>query len=392
MDVAQTKVGFPPQHRIHEAYDGRIRFPLNGRAPQGLWTRKLEFEAEVICTHPHTAATYSEEYPSPSHQVPSTGHVRRAFRFRDTPEERGTHPRFPTALLRGHDVSISILSGTQDGTTRLRHAHAHMLYFVHRGHGDVRTDFGQLSFRDGDFLHLPRGTTYAVLSSRETCMIGYGFLQRLLVPKHYWIDGYPFPLDVVEAAEPVPIEDGTPDGKATWPVFVEQHGGAWSMLEYPFSPFDALAWEGQLYPFVLHLGDVRTLASPNFHIDPKALSIFVTANESASVQVFKPRWIHSLPYPHTSYVTEVLFNHKAYGARPEIGEGVATLHPPGTLHGPDVRELHRENVKSDPSLAWSDEVAVMLESQASLEVLPAAEAVEIPDYDASWSMQYDSLK
>lgn len=393
MDVVQTKAGFSPFHRVRNEYQERVRFPLQGRAPKGLWTRKLEFDAEVLCTHPHAAATSDGVYRvAPDNHVSENSFRRRAFRLLEVRSKDTAVPQLPVPILSADNTTISILTGGQSGTTRIQHTDSHALYFVHRGRGVLSTDFGRLSFLEGDFIHIPRGTIYAVRSSDDVCMIHYEFTRRLMVPRHYWIDAYPFPLDTVETAVPDAIEDHVSEGKDSWTVFAGRRSGEWSMIEYPFSPFDAVAWQGQLYPFVLHLDDVRTLASPDFHVDPKALTVFVTEDESVSIQVFKPRWIHSLPYPHCSYVTELLFNHKAYRARPEIREGTATLHPPGFHHGPDLRTQSREIAEAGKSFEWSDEVAVMLESRSPLSVLSAAEAVEIRDYDTSWSNQYDGLK
>lgn len=247
---------------------------------------------------------------------------------------------FPQLLLWGEHVAFSILSGIADSRFRFRHAQDHTLCFVHRSQGQIATDFGLLHFEEGDFIVLPRGTTYAVGSDSEITLLIYEFPQRILRPYHYWLEGYPFAATAPIPAEPVEIFN-PPDPETTniWSVYVKYHDGRRARLEYPFSPFDALAWEGELYPFILHLKDIRALSSADFHLDPKALTVFVTEDGTASVQAFLPRWVHSLPYPHQNYCTEILFNHRGYHARPEIKDGFITLHPTGTFHGPDVRAL-----------------------------------------------------
>lgn len=399
MEYTSTKVGFRPERHVRKGYEDRIQFPLNGRAPKGLWNHKLEFMAEVVCEHPHTVVKFTNYVELPyfrrEKQMAKLEEAqvrRRAFNFAGINKE--SHLNLPQTVLWGEDVSLSVLRGAQSGLVRFRHVDTHVLCFVHHGSGLVLTDFGFLHFRDDDFIMLPRGTTYSIHSDRDVCILVYEFAKRIMSPKHYWMDGYPFSLSSVIPASPSYKSDLPGDG-GLWPVFAKRHAGVWSLLQYPFSPFDAVAWEGELYPFVLHLEDIRTIASPDFHIDPTALTVFVTEDESASIQVFKPRWAHSLPYPHRPYVTEVLFNHKGYSARPDVKDGFATVHPPGTFHGPDVRMLDKQRTQGEvmkKDLPWRDEVAVMLETCSPLVVSPVAESVEVKEYEWSWDQQYQELQ
>lgn len=109
-----------------------------------------------------------------------------------------------------------------------------------------------------------------------------------------------------------------------------------------------------------------------------------------AMQVFLPRWIHSLPYHHLNWVDEVLFNHKGYGARPEITDGFMTLHPAGLAHGPDLRLLTnfaREEPHGPKDLPFLEEIAVMVESRSPFVVLKDVEKVELKRYDQSWYQQ-----
>src|SRR5688572_14443185 len=132
MDVVQTKVGFPPSHRVSNEYQDRIRFPLQGSAPKDLWTRKVDFEAEIICTHPHTAARHAGEYRAELHNALSAGPTRRrAFHIAEISSAATTIPQLPVRLFTGDDTTISILRGPQTGSTRIRHVDVHTLCFVH---------------------------------------------------------------------------------------------------------------------------------------------------------------------------------------------------------------------------------------------------------------------
>lgn len=398
MEYTPTKTGFPSQRKVLNAFKNKITFPLKGSAPQGFWNHKLEFGAEVISLYPPTAGfcisdaleavpAYFSESRSPCGLRGAASLKRRAFNIANLKESS-----FPIPFFWGEDVAVSILYGFPDPHVYLRHADSHTVCFVREGSGIVETDFGLLSFTEGDFIFLPRGTTYLFMSNKRVAILFYEFTARIMRPFHYWIDGYPFTPSSIRAAEPndlVYLLNPLTKDKM-YDVYVKKHIGHWSRLQYPFSPCVVAAWEGELYPFVLPLQDIRTLSSPNFHLDPKAFTIFVTEDESASIQAFLPRWIHSRPYPHQNYCTEVLFNHRGYGARSQVGEGCLTLHPPGTFHGPDV--ISDEHARKEIFL-WRDEVAVMLEARSSLIVLPSAESCEISEYDKMWYRQYqESIK
>lgn len=394
-DYAPTKIGFRYEKRVRAGHEERIQFPLNGKAPRGYWNNKLEFGLEVVRLNPASAVKRTEAVDSvKAYAVAVRGpeSMRRAFNL----VQREVSP-WPQIFLWGEDVAVSVLNGVPNSRIRFRHADCFTLCFVHRGKGRVLTDVGLLNFSEGDYIYLPRQTTYAFASDSQNpvMMIIYEFPRRLLRPFSFWVDGYPFSQAAPVPAEPIAIED-SPNREGEWDVYLRHHKLDQPSLRlvYPFSPFDAVAWEGEIYPFVLHLKDIRAISSPDMHIEPKVLTTFVTEDESALVQTFKPRWSHSLPYPHQNFVTEVLFNHRTYAARPKIPAGSVTLHPPGTFHGPDLRALKRDNeTEVHPSqLPWREEVAVMLEVRSPLVVLPVAESVEIEGYEESWYRQWQELQ
>ncbi len=393
MDVVPSKIGFPTAFRVRPGVEG-IAFPLTGRPPQGFWNEVLAFGAEVVRQRPAMVVTEAHEAEGvpalrPEEIPPVPGAVRRrAFHL----AAMQTGP-FPQPVLWSQEVLISVLTGRPDPKLRFRHADAHTIVFVHQGQGEIATDFGLLGFSAGQFLFLPRGATYALRSQGPVVMLFYEFPKRVMRPYHYWIRNYPYPDAALVPPEPLEVED-EPSEKGDYPVYVKRWVGPWTVLRYPFSPFDAVAWEGNLYPFRLALKDIRTLSSPDFHLDPPTYTVFVTEDEGASMQAFLPRWVHSLPYPHQNDVDEVLFNHSGYHARPEVKDGYATLHPAGTFHGPDVR-VSQQQVQSPPpegkDMPWREETGIMIESRSPFLVLPAAESVEVSGYDESWFRQYQAV-
>src|SRR6185312_2860287 len=67
---------------------------------------------------------------------------------------------WPLLLLGNEDVSIGVHRYTRGRPEFLRDADGDELFFVHEGEGVLRTEYGPLGYRVGDYLVVPRGTTY----------------------------------------------------------------------------------------------------------------------------------------------------------------------------------------------------------------------------------------
>jgi len=378
----------------------------SGRPPRGLSSHKLEFGAELLMGHPLTptvdSATISVDHPLYRTHVERSLSENRPLRRRafNVAEMAASGSFVP--VLSSSDVTIWVCNGDfgEAGTWQpsSRHADCSELYFIHRARHPISliTDFGLLEdIREGDFIFLPRGVTYSLLLTGRVTLLLYEIPQRLLRPYDYWMgDQQPWPFS---PAAPIPPEPTTlaelhptfSHDNATQ-VVVKRRLGSFTLLTYAAPVFDVVAWEGEIWPFLLRLDDLVALSSPHVHLDPKKLTVFASEDEGMAMQVFLPRWIHSLPYHHLNWVDEVLFNHKGYGARPEIADGFMTVHPSGLAHGPDLKLLADTARKEAPhprDLPFREEIAVMVESRSPFVVLKDAEQVEIKGYDQSWHRQ-----
>src|SRR5207244_10721260 len=70
-------------------------------------------------------------------------------------------------ILWNQDISIYVAKRGEPAPYFVRDADGDLCYFVHRGSGTLETDYGPLTFRDGDFLVLPRGTTHRLVTQGE---------------------------------------------------------------------------------------------------------------------------------------------------------------------------------------------------------------------------------
>jgi homogentisate 1,2-dioxygenase len=89
-----------------------------------------------------------------------------------------------------------------------------------------------------------------------------------------------------------------------------------------------------------------------------------------------------VPFFHSNIDNdEVIFYHAGqFFSRAGIGPGMMTLHPQGLHHGPQQAAIESSKTKE-----FTDEVAVMVETEHPLQVSADADAVGIPGYETSWA-------
>lgn len=261
------------------------------------------------------------------------------------------------------------------------------LLFVHAGVGDLFCDFGHLSFREGDYIVLPRGSCW-----RVEC---HGAAEFLLVEATN--DGYRLPDKgmvgphaVFDAAMlDVPALDDAfraQQGETPWRVVIKRHN-RFSTVTFPYNPLDAVGWHGDNLPVRVNWRDIRPLMSHRFHLPPSAHTTFLASR--FVVCTFVPRPIESdpgalkVPFYHSNNdFDEIIFYHRGeFFSRDNIHPGMVTHHPCGFAHGP-----HPKAFKAGAAHAKkeTDEVAVMIDARDAVEIDEAAYAVEWKDYIDSW--------
>jgi homogentisate 1,2-dioxygenase len=302
----------------------------------------------------------------------------------DRMDPRGARMPF----LSNPEVRVSVSRRTSAMPFYFRNADADELYFVHRGEGVVETDFGPLEFEKGDYLVLPRATTYRVIprTSDNFFLIieSKGEFEppdKGLIGQHALYDPA-----VIITPEPEPkLEDNR-----EWEVRI-LYDGEFSSVWYPHNPIDVVGWKGDLTAWKLRMRDIRPVMSHRAHLPPSAHTTFVTAG--AVICSFLPRPLEQdeealrVPFFHrnTDYDEFIFYHDGDFFSRDGIGPGMATLHPRGIHHGPHPKALANQKKKTH-----TDEYAVMLDGLNPIQVLAAGEQVEWNDYWKSWSPVHDS--
>ena len=309
----------------------------------------------------------------------------RAFDLSIVPDGGGPF-QAPLVLHNGHcQIRMWRTRGVLDHLAR--NADGCQLLFVHAGSGRLFCDFGCLPFSEGDYLVLPRSTTFRTECDGEACFLlvestacELDLPDRGLLGHHALFD---------PALMVVPALDDTYEAqKDTGPrrVIVKRRDRL-SVVTYPFNPLDTVGWQGDLVPVRINWRDLRPVTSHRYHLPPSVHTTFVA--DRFVVCTFCPRPVETdpgalkLPFFHSNNdYDEVLFYHAGdFLSRDGIGPGMLTLHPAGLPHGPHPKALR---AAASNTRKQTDEVAVMVDTLDPLEVGAAALTWERADYADSW--------
>src|SRR6185312_1679697 len=139
----------------------------------------------------------------------------------------------------------AIFAATEAMTQLVRDADGDLLLFIHQGDGDLFCDFGHMTYREGDYILLPRGTMWRLEPTSRTITLlieatngSYKLPERGILGPHAFFD--PATLDTPKLDDAFKSQR---DGE--WVVSVKRRGEL-STITYPYNPLDAVGWKGNL--------------------------------------------------------------------------------------------------------------------------------------------------
>jgi homogentisate 1,2-dioxygenase len=301
-----------------------------------------------------------------------------------TPDARSADAG-PIEMLRSPDARVSLSRRAETMPYFVRNADGDEVHFIHAGRGRLETDYGVLAYEPGDYVIMPKGTTYRVVVEGTPSVfvivespVPVTLPDRGLLGHHALFD-----LGVLTAPELEPASGDREERE--WEVRIKRDG-AWTRVIYPFYPMDVVGWKGDLWVAKLNVRDFRPVTSPRYHLPPTVHATFQAGG--LLVSTFAPRPLESdpqalkVPFYHRNMdYDEVLFYHQGnFFSRTGIQAGMCTLHPQGIHHGPQPQAVEGSRSKTQ-----TDEVAIMIESRRPFTVMPEMEAVEVKDYATSWT-------
>ena len=327
------------------------------------------------------------------HRHPPTGWIAwegplrpRAFDTTKLPAGASS-PWQATALLSNAAVKMRIWHGHGAMDHLVRNADGDELLFVHRGGGVLYSEFGSLDVREGDYVMLPRATTWRLEAEGDFAILmfeatneSYVLPEKGLVGEHAIFD--PAVLESPRLDERFRAQQDEKE----WRVVIKARDRL-STVTYPFNPLDTVGWKGDLCPVRLNWRDIRPLMSHRYHVPPSAHTTFLAGRFVICTFVPRPFEMDpgalKVPFFHSNNdYDEVLFYHAGdFFSRDNIHAGMLTLHPAGFPHGPHPKALANAFEQKKPA---TDEVAVMLDTRDPLDVAEGATQIEANDYVDSW--------
>jgi homogentisate 1,2-dioxygenase len=153
---------------------------------------------------------------------------------------------------------------------------------------------------------------------------------------------------------------------------------------YQTHPFDAIGWDGCLYPFTFSIYDFEPITG-RIHQPPPVhqtleTNAMVTCAFVPRLYDYHPQAIPA-PYHHSNIDSdEVLYYVDGdFMSRNNIEKGQITLHPMGIPHGPHPGAIERSIGKKE-----TNEYAVMVDTFRPLKLTKSAMEIEDKDYYKSW--------
>jgi len=262
-----------------------------------------------------------------------------------------------------------------------------LLYFCHKGAGEVWTEYGLLTYRKGEYINIPKCLTHSIVPSERSLFLvienrssHYEEPERGLVGRHAIYDPAGLGKPDLELQNQRVKELGGDVREITIKRLDET-----TRFEYDAHYYDTLGWKGDLYPFTLHTSNMMPLMSHRAHLPPSAHTTFVARD--FVVCTFLPRPLEKdadalkVPFYHQNIdYDEVLFYHEGdFFSRDNLHAGMMSLHPMGFPHGP-----HPKAVKGVGAKTETNEIAVMIDSRWPLNIDSLIENVEVKDYWKSW--------
>ena len=301
------------------------------------------------------------------------------------PEDDYLKSRKP--LLVNADCKISVAAPKQSMTDYFfKNADADEVLFIHKGDGTLKTMYGNLDFGYGDYVVIPRGTTYQLhFKQEDNRLLIVESTGPITTPKRYrnkfgqLMEHAPF----CERDIRKPKDLETHSEKGDFKFFIKKKD-----VVYPYSylnhPFDVIGWDGYVYPYAFSVHDFEPITG-RVHQPPPVHQTFdgknfVICSFCPRLYDYHPDAIPA-PYNHSNIDSdEVLYYVDGdFMSRSHVEKGMFTLHPGGIPHGPHPGTAEKSIGKKE-----TGELAVMVDTFYPLYMTEHAYAIEDQDYYKSW--------
>jgi homogentisate 1,2-dioxygenase len=258
--------------------------------------------------------------------------------------------------------------------------------FIHKGTGKLRTMMGNLDFKYGDYLIVPRGMIYKMdFDSEDNRLFIVESKSPIYTPKRYrnhfgqLLEHSPF--CERDLRRPQELETNNESGEFL--MKVKKQDEIIEMV-YASHPFDVVGYDGYNFPYAFSIHDFEPITG-RIHQPPPVHQTFET--NAFVICSFVPRLYdyHPLsvpaPYNHSNIDSDEVLYYVAgdFMSRNDVEEGHISLHPSGIPHGPHPGAMERSIGKTETC-----ELAVMVDTFKPLMVTEDAMKIADNKYYQSW--------
>ncbi len=288
-------------------------------------------------------------------------------------------------LLGNNDVILGVSRAPKGEMPYFyRNSQAYETWWVHDGSGVLKSQFGNLPFRKGDYIVIPFATTWKMELYEETKFFTIENPSQIEPPKRYR-NNYGQLLEHAPYCErdirvPEELETHTERGEFDVRVKVRdrisQH-----ILDY--HPFDVVGWDGYLYPWIFNIEDFEPITG-RVHQPPPVHQTFegwnfVVCSFVPRLFDYHPEGIPA-PYNHSNIQSDevIYYAEGNFMSRKGINRSDISLHPFGLPHGPQPGMT-----EASIGVKETKELAVMVDTFHPLHLTKQAVEME-KEYMATW--------
>ena len=311
-----------------------------------------------------------------------------SYRFRGfqvSPEKDYLESR--KVVLTNSDCNI-ILSAPKQATSSYfyKNTDADEVIFIHKGTGKLRTHLGNIDFKYGDYLVIPRGVIYKLeFDDENNRLFIVESYTPVYTPKRYrnWFGQLLEHAPFCERDLRRPHELETHNELGDFLIKVKKQDEIIEMT-YASHPFDVVGYDGYNFPYAFSIHDFEPITG-RIHQPPPVhqtfeTSAFVICSFVPRLYDYHPKSIPA-PYNHSNIDSdEVLYYVDGdFMSRNDIEQGHISLHPAGIPHGP-----HPGATERSIGHTKTEELAVMVDTFKPLQVTENAMKIADQDYYKSW--------
>jgi homogentisate 1,2-dioxygenase len=298
----------------------------------------------------------------------------------------------------GVGVGVHVYAANRDMERRvLFSADGEWLIAPQQGRLEITTEMGRATIEPQQIMLIPRGVRFKVAlpdgTARGYVLENYGAPFRLPDLGPIGSNGLANPRDFETPAA------WYEDRDEPWEMIQKFQGGLWRTT-LTHSPFDVVAWHGNLAPATYDLRRFNTINTVSYdHPDPSIFTVLTSPSDTPGVAncdfvIFPPRWMVAEdtfrpPWFHRNVMSEFMgLIHGAYDAKVGgFAPGGASLHNCMNGHGPDKASYEGAVAAELKPHKIADTMAFMFETRFTIRQTAFAVNTPLcqPDYDDVWS-------